>query len=138
VFFILLGTFILLLILFGARLSMQDAVNMVRSYLVPAAILVLLLFLLSGRPSAMAIAAIALLPFLPFLKKTGEAKRKSLNPASMTKEEACSILGVSMEDSEEEILKAYRRIIQKVHPDRGGSSYLTMQVKTAKDLLVKK
>jgi DnaJ-domain-containing protein 1 len=138
VFFILLGTFILLLILFGARLSMQDAVNVVKSYLVPAAVLALALFLLSGRPSAMAIAAIALLPFLPFLKKTVKSKRKPLNPALMTKEEACSILGVSLEDSEEEILKAYRRIIQKVHPDKGGSSYLTMQVKTAKDMLIKK
>ena len=136
--FILFGALVLIFILFGVRLSMQDAVNAIQSFLIPAAVLVLVLFLLSGRPSAMAIAAVALLPFLPLLKKSGYKARKMAPSSSMTKEEACSILGVSLEDSEDEILKAYRRLIQKVHPDKGGSSYLTMQVKTAKDLLLKK
>lgn len=54
----------------------------------------------------------------------------------MTREEALSILGLSDGVSREEILTAYRALITRMHPDRGGSSYLAAKINQAKDVLI--
>jgi hypothetical protein len=61
-------------------------------------------------------------------------------PASqgMTREEACSILGVKPQASRDEVLLAHRRLIAKCHPDQGGTDYLAQQINRARDLLLAK
>lgn len=57
-------------------------------------------------------------------------------PARMTRERALQILDLPPTASEQEILARYRTLMKNVHPDRGGSRYLAVQLNQAKDCLL--
>ena len=54
----------------------------------------------------------------------------------MSQQQARQVLGVSDHADKREILKAYRRLMQRVHPDQGGNDYLASQLNQAKDTLL--
>lgn len=55
----------------------------------------------------------------------------------MTREEAYQILGLEPGASQEQIHQAWRRLVKAVHPDSGGSKFLTAKINAARDLLLK-
>lgn len=59
------------------------------------------------------------------------------NDSDMDEQQARDILGVSKTASKDDISKAHKRLMQKLHPDRGGSDYLAQQINRAKDILLK-
>ena len=56
--------------------------------------------------------------------------------ASMSVSEACEILGVTKDASKQEISYAHRKLMAKLHPDKGGSTFLATRVNVAKDTLI--
>jgi len=59
-------------------------------------------------------------------------------PGNMAKQEAYRVLDLQPPVTKEEIIAAHRRLIQKVHPDRGGSDYLAAKINEAKKILLGK
>ena len=55
---------------------------------------------------------------------------------ALTESEALDVLGLEAGASRDEIIQAHRRVMQKIHPDRGGSNYLAARVNEAKERLL--
>ena len=95
---------------------------------------------------------VALLPramqfakYLPFInrlyqKNNQQHQQQAHTPPpgrqAMSPDEAREVLGLKPGHTKENVIQAHRRMMQKVHPDRGGSDYLAAQINKAKDTLL--
>lgn len=93
---------------------------------------------------ALAGRAVQFAQYVPLFKKMmgddGVQSQSSSNHAvnsssSMSPQDAADILGLDVNANKDEIKDAHKRLIQKLHPDRGGSDALARQINLAKDVL---
>ncbi|MCY4533430.1 MAG: DnaJ domain-containing protein [Gammaproteobacteria bacterium] len=57
---------------------------------------------------------------------------------SMSERQAYEILGLNTDASRDDVIQAHRRLMQKLHPDHGGSTYLAARINEAKSMLLNK
>ncbi|MDA1077299.1 MAG: DnaJ domain-containing protein, partial [Proteobacteria bacterium] len=89
--------------------------------------------------TAVAAATIIGLPILVRRFLNNSATSNSPPPAadSMEKQEARQILGLGDMPTQKEIIEAHRKLMMKLHPDKGGTTYLAQQLNEAKRILLK-
>jgi len=86
-----------------------------------------------------------LLKYLPLVSQFRQQRTSQQQQSSqqaqrqngMTKEKAYDVLGLKPGASKEEIITAHKRMMHKIHPDRGGSDYLAAEINQAKDTLLR-
>ncbi|RWE60392.1 DnaJ domain-containing protein [Mesorhizobium sp.] len=66
----------------------------------------------------------------------GDGLGVSPGSGAMTKEEAYKILGLEAGAAAADVRKAHRRLMQRLHPDIGGTSFLAARINEAKDVLL--
>jgi hypothetical protein len=79
----------------------------------------------------------------PVWRENAQAHRRDgerVSPASgaMTEEEAYKVLGLEAGATAADIRQAHRRLMQRLHPDLGGTSFLAARINEAKDVLLAK
>ncbi len=111
----------------------------------------------TGRLHWLAAVGAALLPFLrrgfvllrylPFLgrlygryraQRGGSGRTGGTRPGAgdMTRAQALAVLGLKANPTRAEVIKAHRHLMSKIHPDKGGSTYLAQQLNEAKRVLI--
>ena len=126
---------------------------------------IILVLTATGRVHWIMAALAAMLPFakilfslllraLPFLQVWMKHRQSGTGPSNagqsdnrhsappqtyseLSEDEAWKILGLEPDARREDIVLAHKRLIQKLHPDRGGNDYLAAKLNTARDLLLK-
>lgn len=68
--------------------------------------------------------------------RSAHSSNDAPRPTGMSRNEALDILGLEPEAGREQIIETHRRLIQKLHPDRGGSDYLAAKINQAKGVLL--
>jgi len=89
------------------------------------------------KESAMLLNAYMARRFTGFNSSTSNgSEQTAATNRNIDEAEALQILGLEKEASRDDIISAHKRLIQKLHPDRGGNDYLAAKVNSAKDHLL--
>ena len=68
----------------------------------------------------------------------GGGRDRARGSDEMDEREALEVLGLESGAAPEEIKQAHRRLMAKLHPDSGGTTFLATQINRAKDILLGK
>jgi len=92
---------------------------------------------------ALAGRAVQLAQYAPMFKKIfgefdGNGAEQSVTNStdSMSRDEAAEILGVDAAASVEEVRRAHKKLMHKIHPDHGGTDALAKKINQAKEVLI--
>jgi len=70
------------------------------------------------------------------LRQASRSRAPSVPSHKLSRHEALEILGLREGASRDDILRTYRDLMRKLHPDSGGSGYLASKLNQAKDTLL--
>lgn len=69
-------------------------------------------------------------------RHTKSASPESVHSQNLTRKQALEILGLNEEAGEEEIKQAYRDLMNRMHPDHGGSAWMAERLNAARARLL--
>ena len=72
---------------------------------------------------------------LNIFRKKQKSNQNDYNQ-KMSLNESYKLLGIDENASKEVIIKSHKELIRKLHPDKGGSSYLSAKVNEARDIIL--
>jgi hypothetical protein len=137
--FVLLGAAVLAILIWAGR-SAGRAGNLLRLGSGLGAALAVVGAIVSGLRGGwmISVAMLGLSAYLSYRARGGASSASADGPrGGMSASDARSILGVGEQADRTEIELAYRRLMQRAHPDRGGSAGLAAQLNAARDRLLK-
>ena len=147
---IILG--LVLTFIVARRIYHQSPPRQLLRYILYSLALVVLVLFITGKAHWITAAVIGILPIIqrllplimrifPFWANRGAQQQTQppTNTPAMDTEKALHVFGFNTlkELDEQRIIKRHRELMQKNHPDRGGSDYLAAQINEAKDILIK-
>ena len=140
--FLALGLLIGLYALF--RFFLNANIKQIKALFLTSAFIVICLALffmaITGRLAGALALVVALAPIIHLMIKEWREKPTADNHAQAneisTKEEALNVLGLKDGAGEDDIQKAYKTLMQKVHPDKEGSEWLAAKLNQARDILL--
>lgn len=131
------------------RQAPQDKKKALLKLTIYATAIILIALVITGRAHWLAAAIGALLPFLqkvaalgfrflPFINGLRQKQQTGHQPDNMSDDiaKALQIFGLEEIPTEEEVIQRHRELMQKNHPDRGGSDFLASQINEAKEILL--
>jgi TPR repeat protein len=65
-----------------------------------------------------------------------ESRRSSSEAGGMTRQEALEVLDLTDQASNREVQDSYIRLMQRIHPDAGGSNYFAKKLNAARQVLL--
>lgn len=150
--------FVIFALIYGRPL-LKKAPSFIKKYakfVVLSALLVLLLYLIAtghfnwlfALIGVMVASLLRLIPTILYyapdlhelwLRFNGSARQNPMvNEKTMSAAEAYQVLGLTPNATKQDIIEAHRKLMQKNHPDRGGSDYLAAKINLAKKILLPK
>ena len=69
-------------------------------------------------------------------KRDDSSETDDIISGAMNRSQAFEILGLPQEATRDQVIQAHRKLMQRLHPDRGGSTYLAAKINEAKSLIL--
>jgi len=70
-------------------------------------------------------------------QQQNNTKQPPARSSQMNTQEALNILNLKPQATKQDIISAHKRLMQKNHPDKGGSEHIASQINQAKEWLLK-
>ena len=70
-------------------------------------------------------------------QQQNNTKQPPIRSSQMNTQEALNILNLKPHATKQDIISAHKRLMQKNHPDKGGSEHIASQINQAKEWLLK-